>query len=659
MDFFARQDHARKQTKVLVFYFAAAVILIVVAVYAVVMVGVNVSHQQRHSRYAQYQPTPPPVLWNAQVFLAAGLGTVAVILIGSAWKTSQLSGGGGSVATLMGGRLVSPGTADPNERKLLNVVEEMSIASGTPMPQVYVLDNEDGINAFAAGHSTSDAAVAVTRNCMTKLSRDELQGVIGHEFSHILNGDMKLNLRLIGIIFGLLCLATIGRILLYSRSSNSRDKNPLPILGIALIVLGGIGVFFGRLIQAAVSRQREFLADASAVQFTRNPGGLSTALQKVGGYGSRMWSPHASDVSHMFFANGLTSSFVELMATHPPLDERIKAIDPTWDGKYQRLPDDKPENLHLSRDAGSSRSVSAPIESIFRSPLGNVIIATGTMDEPRVTKSQSVLPSLGNPTPLHLKYAEEMRDALPESLKATAREPLAAMALTYALLLSTDEKLRAEQLGEIARRNSNQISEKTAALFPEVSAVVKRTRLPLVNLAIGALRNLTAEQFNQFSTTLDWLAGSDGQMELFEFVLQKIVQHHLAAKFNPARPLTVQYYTLKPLVPDCAVVLSALASVGSSDTNEIQKAFTAGVPYLRAPANVELALLPREHSGVEEIDVALNRLALAAPIIKKNLLEACARIVGADGVIQEAEAELLRAVAETLDCPIPPLGLTE
>ncbi len=243
------------------------------------------------------------VLWDPHIFLGATLGVLAVIFLGSAYKTNELSAGGSAVATLMGGRLVNQNTTDPNERKLLNVVEEMAIASGVPMPQVYVLDDERGINAFAAGHTTGDAAIGVTRGCIEMLSRDELQGVIGHEFSHILNGDMRLNLRLIGIIFGMLCIATIGRILLYARSSNSRDKNPLPILGLALIALGAIGVFFGRLIQAAVSRQREFLADASSVQFTRNPSGLSGALQKIGrySYGSKLESDHAPDlVPHVF-----------------------------------------------------------------------------------------------------------------------------------------------------------------------------------------------------------------------------------------------------------------------------------------------------------------------------------------------------------------------
>ncbi|HZI32962.1 MAG TPA: M48 family metalloprotease, partial [Candidatus Binatia bacterium] len=256
MDFFAQQDQARRKTKWLVLYFVLAVALLITAVYFVALIGFAGVQLKQHHNYGYDAPPVHLALWNPKVFLGSVLGVLAVIILGSAYKTNELSAGGGVVATLMGGRLINQNTTDPNERKLLNVVEEMSIASGVAMPQVYVLQNERGINAFAAGHSTGDAAIGVTRGCIELLSRDELQGVIGHEFSHILNGDMRLNLRLIGIIFGLLCLATIGRILLYARGGNSRDRNALPLLGLALVILGGIGVFFGRLIQAAVSRQR-------------------------------------------------------------------------------------------------------------------------------------------------------------------------------------------------------------------------------------------------------------------------------------------------------------------------------------------------------------------------------------------------------------------
>jgi Zn-dependent protease with chaperone function len=658
MDFFAQQDHARRKTRWLVAYFALAVISMIVMIYgATVLVSGYIALKQAHHYYPSGQPAF--ALWNPRLFAGVVVGTLAVIFFGSAYKTMALSAGGSAVAESLGGRLILSNTNNPDERKLLNIVEEMSIASGVPMPKVYVLENEDAINAFAAGHTPSDAAVAVTHNCMTKLSRDELQGVIGHEFSHILNGDMRLNIRLIGILFGIFCIATIGRILLQVRSSNSRDKNPLPVIGILLLIIGSLGVFFGRLIQAAVSRQREFLADASSVQFTRNPTGLSGALQKIGGYGSFMESPHASDASHLFFASGLTDAFFGAMATHPPLDARIKAIDPNWDGKFHRLPDDRPENLHLSCNPPPRRPPPFPSQrDIFGTVVGGAIF-TSENEAPPVIQSRSVLPNLGNPTPLHLQYAEALRNSLPENLKAAAREPLDAMALIYALLLNDDESQRALQLAGLAGRATQAVAEKTVALYPEVPQAARRARLPLVNLALPALRQLDAGQFSQFSQTLQWLIGSDGKVELFEFVVQKIVLRHLESNFGMARQPTIQFYTLKPLVPDCVVVLSALAHVGSNDPAEIQKAFAAGAPYLRAPADVPRELLPREACGVNQLDAALNRLVQAVSIIKKNLLEASSHVVGADGVIVEAEAELLRAVADTLDCPMPPLGVSE
>lgn len=680
MDFFARQDHARKRTKLLVVYFALAVILIVLTIYAVLMVGFTIAKEQsRHRRHEAYQPTPALAWWDPEVFLGATLGTLAVIFIGSAWKTSQLSGGGGSVAVMMGGRLLEPGSADPNERKLLNIVEEMSIASGVAMPEVYVLDHEPGINAFAAGHSTSDAAIGVTRGCIELLNRDELQGVIGHEFSHILNGDMRLNIRLLGIIFGILCIASVGRILLYARNSNSRDKNPLPILGLALILIGGIGVFFGRLIQSAVSRQREFLADASAVQFTRNPLGLSGALQKIGRYsfGSKLQSEHAPDMCHMFFGNGLGNSLLGMFATHPPISDRIRAIDSTWDGTFPPL---KPEQYETVKEAALSEMAeerqrsrswleemganlnektteSRPVSTPFLYPIQTSRLRQKS--SPPAIQPSTVLPSIGNVSTLHLRYAEALRDALPETLRAAAREPLPATALVYALLLAADDALRARQLQEIAQAHSPTVAQKTKELFPEVANVAQHARLPVVNIALGALRSLTAAEFQKFSATLKWLVNSDNQLDLFEFVLLKIIQHQLEPRFVPSRRRAVQYYTLKPLVPDCAVVLSALAHVGSDNPDEPQRFFAAGAPYLRAPVDAPLDFQPIQQCGINVISTALDRLALAAPIIKKNLLDACVHVVGADGIIQEEQAELLRAVAETLDCPMPPLGVAD
>jgi Zn-dependent protease with chaperone function len=646
MDFFERQDKARKNTKLLVVYFVLAVICIIAAVYLVCLLifGGAATH-------AHYGQPAEFVLWNSDLFFYSAMGTLAVIVFGSLYQISALSAGGSAVAESLGGRLVSPSSADPQERKLLNVVEEMAIASGIPMPKVYVMDGESGINAFAAGHTTNDAVVAVTRGCMQTLKRDELQGVIGHEFSHILNGDMRLNLRLMGIIFGIICLATIGRILLRTRGR----KNPLPLLGLALIVIGALGVFFGRLIQAAVSRQREFLADASSVQFTRNPAGLSGALQKIGAVGSQLESEHAADACHMFFGNGLGGSLFSMFATHPPIEERIRAIDPTWDGRFARVnPGDTDDAVRelLQRPRASSRAP-ARFPPIIPFPTGQ---AAGFA--PTVVRAQTVLPNLGKPTPMHLRYAEQLRDSFPDNVQSATREPRSAQALIFAMLLSDDAALHNEQLQELAKQTSPAIQEKVAALHPEVAPIAVRARLPLVNLALPALRSLRADEFRQFSRMLQWLIESDEQVELFEFVLQKIIRRHLAPQFEKTRQPVVQFYTLKPLVPDCAVVLSALANVSSTDPVEVTKSFEAGAPYLRALDNGVL-LLPREQCGLAEVDAALDRVALAVPQIKKNLLEACVRLVGADGVIQEREAELLRAIADTLDCPIPPFVTME
>ena len=666
MDFFARQDLARRKTKWLFIYFGLAVVTLIVSVYVIALVLFTGVQSQSHHRsyYSNNSQSQELKLWNPTVFLGATFGVLAVVFLGSAYKTSELSAGGSAVASLMGGTQISPDTADPAERKLLNVVEEMSIASGVPMPLVYVLNEEHGINAFAAGHTTGDAAIGVTRGCIERLSRDELQGVIGHEFSHILNGDMKLNLRLIGIIFGLLCLATIGRILMSTRGGNSRDRNALPLFGLALVILGAAGVFFGRLIQAAVSRQREFLADASAVQFTRNPGGLSGALQKIGAYeyGSKLESEHAPDMCHMFFGNGLGETVFEPMATHPPLPERIRAIDSTWDGKFPEIKPDADEADALAKVVHRQNPPLLP--GPFGAALAASALTAGTTatagtsagtTPPPVLSSGSMLSDMGKPSPAHLAYAGQVYEQLPPTLKAAVRQPLDATAFTYALLLDQDDAMRAEQLAEIATRTDAAIANKTAALHAELANLQQRGRLPLINLAIGAMRNLTAADFGRFLGTLDWLVASDGQIELFEFVLQKAVRRHLAPQFGLARPAPVQYYALKPLLPDCAVILSALAGVSSPDPDEVERAFATGLPALRLPPGTDLDLLPPDECDLEQISTALDRLGLAAPLIKGNLLAACVAVVSADGVIIEEEAELLRAIADSLDCPIPPV----
>ena len=448
MDFFERQDKARRKTKLLVFYFIVAICLLILASYAAVFAIFG--RREVIDSLGESSFT----FWQADLFLWTTLGTLIVIGIGSAFKTAELSKGGSAVAQMLDGRLINSNATEANERKLLNVVEEMAIASGIPVPQVYLLENEAGINAFAAGHSTGDAAIGVTRGGMQMLSRDQLQGVIGHEFSHILNGDMRLNLRLMGLIFGILCLTVVGRVLLQTRGK----KNPLPLLGLALIVIGFVGVFFGRLIQAAVSRQREFLADAASVQFTRNPDGLAGALKKIGGLasGSKLESPHAQEASHLFFANGLRSSVTGLMATHPPLEERIRALDPAFDGKF---PEVAPEIAEPPPPTQPVRSQPPPLPPPLpgfpqSGAAGSGIIGT-------VIAAQALLPDVGHPTTRHLQYAADLQRSLPKALESAARDPLGASTLIYALLLSNEPAAREKQLADLATATSDPIVDET------------------------------------------------------------------------------------------------------------------------------------------------------------------------------------------------------
>jgi Zn-dependent protease with chaperone function len=648
VDFFARQDKARRNTKFLVFYFVVAVLLLIVAVYvavALIFTGVELKNSDGEASFNWMQP---------ELFLWTAFGTLSVISMGSVFKTMALSRGGRAVAELLDGRLVNPNSTDVHERKLLNVVEEMAIASGVPVPQVYVMDNESGINAFAAGHSASDAAISVTRGCMMMLSRDELQGVIAHEYSHLLNGDMRLNLRLMGLIFGILCLTVIGRVLVQTRGK----KNPLPLLGLALIVIGWIGVLFGRLIQAAVSRQREFLADAAAVQFTRNPGGLANALKKIGGLsaGSELEAPRAEEASHLFFANGLKSSFFGF-ATHPPLEERIRALDPTFDGKFPEAVtavDDAVVPPPLPGISALSQPPPPPRAAVRPPPLPTAHPPPPPGARPPPLPTATILADIGQPTTEHLRYAADLHQSLSPSLQAAAHDPLGASALVCAFLLSSEPAARQKELEELGRGTSEAMLQETIRIWPEIQGLPSQARIPLVDMALPALRRLSPQQFEQFRAAVNSLIASDNETDLFEYMLQKIVMRHLETRFFPVGRSVTQFYDLPPLARDCGVLLSATAYAGQDDPAQARAAFAQGAESLGRIARCEIPWVPPNECELSHLDAALQRFSQAVPQIKKNVLNACAQTVAADGVIQPREAELLRAVADALDCPVPP-----
>jgi Zn-dependent protease with chaperone function len=645
-DFFERQDHARRKTKILVVYLMLAVGLTIAAIYLAVALILQVPKTHRRLQVEREFVSVTPSLerlWNPQLFAGVSLITGLVILGGSLHRLNELRQGGASLASKLGGRRIHPQTSDPDERKLLNIVEEMAIASGIPVPEVYVLDGEEGINAFAAGNTTGDAVIGVTRGGVRLLNRDELQGVIAHEFSHILNGDMRLNLRLIGIVFGLLCLVLAGRVLLHSQGSG-RKNNPLPLIGLVLILAGLIGAFFARLIKSAVARQREFLADSAAVQFTRNPSGLANALKKIGGLsqGSHLNSASAEEASHLFFGNALAGHWFQLLSTHPPLDERIRILDPTFNGEYPAVAVDSSDRITANEPPGLASVQASPVIGLAPAPAGQGI------------SPARVMAQIGTMDTGHLIYAANLVTRLPNELRQAAREPFSATAMIYALMLSRDEPVRAAQLQELEMRALPSIYQETLRLFPHLDPSGRQARLPLVELALPALRNLSAPQYERFSEILQILMEADQQIDLFEYTLQKMLQRHLEPFIRGARKQITQYYVLKPLEPDVVVLLSALAHLGQTDLTDATAAFRLGLAQLQIEPSSSV-LLPLESCNLSEIDAALNRLAQAIPPLKKRVLEACAQTIAADGIIQDPEAELLRAIADTLDCPMPPM----
>ena len=642
MDFFSAQDQARRKTRWLIFLFVVAILSLVVLTNLFIMLFAE------YSTDYYVQGHTPATFWeqfNWQRFTGIGLGVTAVILMGSFIRTLSLRGGGRSVAEMMGGRLVSGNPRSPLERRLLNVVEEIAIASGTPVPQVYVMDREPGINAFAAGFTTGDAVVAVTRGTLEKLSRAELQGVIAHEFSHIVNGDMRLNIRLIGVLFGILMVALIGRLLFrwgaMSGSGSSRDNSgavPLVVLGIGLLILGYVGVFFGNLIKASVSRQREYLADASAVQFTREPEGIAGALKKIGGdaRGSLIVHPDAEELSHAYFGEGIHYHlFNSLFATHPPLEDRIRRIEPRWDGKFIVPQPVSP--------------VEAAREEERRHRLSPESIAAGTVV---LTSVLDNIEKAGTPDARSFREAERLLDSIPDELRRVCREPHGARALIYALVLDDDHAVLEKQIWHLQDHADTGVAILTERYMGTVGRLAPKLRLALVDLAMPALRQLSAAQFRLFRENLNALIEMDDEISPFEWALQKIVLHNLEVEFEHRIPPIGRYGNPARLKREIAVMLSFLVHSAHDKRMDRLHAFQAGVRELQME---ELHLLDEKQVTLDAVDEALDRLALLKPLLKPQLLKACAACVAADGKVTATEMELLRAYSSLLDCPLPPL----
>lgn len=629
-DFFSRQDRARRRTALLLGYFAVAVILIILAVYLATR-GLHI-----YTSTTALGSGPPAGWWNGKWFAWSAGTTAAIILAGTFYQLGQLRQGGRRLAELLDARRLAPGSAQPQQRQLLNIVEEIAIAAGMPVPEVYVMDRERGINAFAAGFGSNDGIVCVTRGALELLTREELQGVIAHEFSHLLNGDSLINLRLIGWLHGILLLNQVGGSLLRGLlpGRGGRGRGPFVALGLILWLLGYLGYLCGQLIKSAISRQREQLADAAAVQFTRNPLGLAGALKKIGGLdqGATLSHPQAALASHMYFAEGLRHSWLSAFASHPPLDARIRLLDPAFDGRYPAitpLPAPNPEPGYIQRERPRMKG-----ETLSGAAVLALLEQVGELEEAQ------------------LSWARRQLENLPPQLREACREPLEATRLVAALLLAEPPETRARQRLLLTSRIGEHEIDVIEQLRRQLDGLEIQARLLLVDLLLPSLRQLSPAQFQDFRQRMQGLIDADRQVSLFEYALLHLVLQPLGRQFGLARKPIVQYYTLRGVEHQAALTLSLLARLGHRDAAAVRQSFAQGARVLAEPG-LQVGLLPLTDCSRQALDAALTRLQQTSPQLKRRLLAAWLQCLTADGRITNRELVLFRALAAALEVPVP------
>jgi Zn-dependent protease with chaperone function len=643
MNFFEHQEAARRMSRRLVVLFVLAVIAIVITV--------NVT-----ATFVYLGVFSPPL--PRGFHLTNTLVTLLMIGAGTWWETARLASGGDAVAQMIGARRIDPSTRDLLERRLVNVVEEMALASGTPVPRVYVMDNEPSINAFAAGHSLHDAVIAVSRGTLTRLTRDELQGVIGHEFSHILNGDMRLNIRLIGVLFGLLMLSMFGRFML-EIGRGSRDSRGvvavLVVAGIALWIIGYVGVFFGRLIKAAVSRQREYLADASSVQFTRNPEGIGGALRKIGGLtqpgqpGSRIGHPNAETLSHLFFGAAKPSFVSGLFATHPPLAARIRRI-------YGReLPMLAAQELPLAEALGEAVAAQRPASALPAGRHAEVAVAlsplTALVTDPG--RSERLTESIGTGS---VDGHAPAQDSLPwpgeAELELALIDSSRVQLVVLAMLIEKDKPFSGQQRQLVAEAFGIDAAQRVDVLHDDIQRLPPGLRLPLLDRAVPTLLKLPAAARERLLLIVHGLIRVDGRVTLHEFLLFTVLKRRIGRDAH--RPVPVRFAGLEPLAAEVGLVMSLLASVRLPERPE--RAYNAGVLLL---AGIDPPRVPTEAIELDAVSRALDRLNQLAPLAKPRLIKACTAVAYVDGRTHWKAASCLRTICAALDSPLPPQLLAE
>jgi Zn-dependent protease with chaperone function len=639
MNFFEHQQRARQRTTLAVLLFIVATLAVVAATDAVVLGFVAFMSVDPYLSPAGYGSWigahPRAILWSSLI-------TIGLVAGASLYRMATLASGGRAVAQSLGGTLIDAGTRDPLRRQLIHVVEETAIAAGVPAPQVYVLESEGGINAFAAGYGSSDAVIAVTRGSLEALTRDELQGVIAHEFSHILNGDMRLNMRLIGVCFGILVIALTGRMILrglaHSRSSSDRGGQALLLgmaAGLTLIAVGYIGVLFTRLIKSAVSRNREFLADASAVQFTRNPHGIAGALKKIAVSPLRatLMSAESEEIGHMLIAER-SGLFDALFASHPPILERIRTIEPSFD----------PAELERIRLAPMVSGTPSPPPPAPLTPAAQQALLPF-----------AVIATIGNPGTAQLSAAVQRRADIPPVLREAAHSPQDALAVVLAVVLSQDPPVRERQMAHLRTRVklSPDAFARFEALASQCARLEPALRLPLLGIAFPTLRQRPPEQLRALVILVDELLHMNAEVSVLDYALGRLLRVQLREALTPrtARPRQPGL-KLHALRNETQALFAVMAQAGHDDARSARAAFNTGMRQLLPMATPEFEPPSDWNTALDE---ALTRLDALPPAIKQALIEALVLTVAHDRQVTLGEAELLRVVCASLHCPLPPL----
>lgn len=631
VNFFEYQEQARRQSRWLVFLFILAVLIIIVVIDVAILVAfgfMNIEEQQ-------FVFSTQTLKANIPVLLGGAAVTAAVIAIASLFKTVSLRSGGGKVARDLGGVLVEADARDPLRRRLYNVVEEIALASGIPVPEIYVLEQESGINAFAAGFSPADAAVAVTRGALEKLNRGELQGVIAHEFSHIFNGDMRLNIRLMGALFGILVLSLIGRRVLHGSYYVGRSKNSnggaIVLVAVAVMLVGYIGLFFGRWIKSAVSRQREYLADASAVQFTRDPDGIAGALKKIAVYSDASYlNVETEEVSHMLFGDG---ERVKMFSTHPPLNNRIGRIDKSF----------KPDDLvtlakRIQREGQAEAERAAKQQEKAESGGAGMFDAGNLVDQ------------IGNPDFSRILMAAALAASIPDEISQAAHSNQWATEVLFYCLMDRDDEIRERQLLYVAQNMGSDSEARVRGLLSAAPELAREQRLPLLEIAIPELKRRPPDHVTKVLSTVKQLSEADGQTDVFEYLMAKIIAQHLWESVSPQQVKLSGKGSLDKVVDKALEVIAVLALHGNESEATVESAYRAGSEALLGDASVPV---PAIEDWREVMDGALPALDQLKPPDKEKLVKSLIATVMADNKVAVTELELLRVVCSVIHVPLP------